>query len=79
MRSLPTFSILLVALLGTMSLGCNMTRLAANSTAVDVFAKAAPTFEKESDVELAKASGLGNIKMVEASLRWFRTMSYCLN
>ena len=64
MRSLPTFLPLLVALVATLSLGCNMTRLAANST-VDVFAKAAPTFEKESDIELAKASGLGNIKMVE--------------
>lgn len=63
MRSLPTL-LLLFAFLVINSLGCNMTTLAANST-VDVFAKAAPTFEKESDVELAKASGLGNIKMVE--------------
>lgn len=64
MRSLPTYLISLVTLVASLNLGCNMTRLAANST-VDVFAKAAPTFEKESDVELARASGLGNIKMVE--------------
>ena len=48
-------------------IGCNFTQLAANST-VDVFATAAPSFEKESDIELAKASGLANLKMVEGLL-----------
>ncbi len=55
---------LLLLLLVLLTGGCNLTQLAANST-VDVFATAAPSFEKESDVELARAAGLANLKMLE--------------
>jgi len=54
-------ALILISLIIT---GCNMTRLAANST-VDVFATAAPSFEKESDVELARVSGMANLKVIE--------------
>ena len=53
-----------LAFLGLIASGCSMTRIAANST-VDVFATAAPSFEKESDLELARVSGLANLKVIE--------------
>lgn len=47
--------------------GCSMTKLTVNQTA-KVFAKASPTFDKESDLELADLGIMANLKTLEGLL-----------
>jgi tetratricopeptide (TPR) repeat protein len=46
---------------------CSMTQFAANQT-TEVLLRAAPTYDRESDLELAERSSLSNLKMLEGLL-----------
>ena len=61
------FAMIGVTLICLLTVCCSMTRLAANQT-TKVLLKAAPTYDRESDVELAERSSLSNMKMLEGLL-----------
>jgi tetratricopeptide (TPR) repeat protein len=50
-----------------MATGCDVTKMAANQT-TEIFVKAAPTYDREADLELAEQAGLSNLKMLEGLL-----------
>ncbi|MGD8538738.1 MAG: TRAP transporter TatT component family protein [Candidatus Aminicenantes bacterium] len=56
-----------VILICLLTVNCSMTRLAADQT-TKVLLKAAPTYDRESDLELAERSSLSNMKMLEGLL-----------
>ena len=60
-------SIFLVCLLLLMANHCSMTRIAATQTTA-ILVKAAPTFDRENDLEFAEYSSLSNLKMLEGLL-----------
>ncbi len=57
----------LLCFLWVFSIGCSMTRMAANQTTA-IIIKAAPAFDRENDVELAEQAILSNLKMLEGLL-----------
>lgn len=59
--------ILTMCLLCLMATGCSMTKIAANQTTA-ILVKAAPTYDRETDLELAEQAGLSNLKMLEGLL-----------
>ncbi len=61
------FAMIGVTLICLLTVGCSMTRLAADQT-TKVLLKAAPTYDRESDLELAERSSLSNMKMLEGLL-----------
>lgn len=61
------FAIPVVCLVCLMVSNCSMTKIAADQTTA-IFEKAVPTFDRESDTELAELAGLSNLKMLEGLL-----------
>jgi hypothetical protein len=59
--------IVVLTFLALWCIGCSMTQLTVNQTA-KVFAKASPTFDKESDLELADLGIMANLKTLEGLL-----------
>ncbi len=57
----------LFCFLWLLSIGCSMTKMAANQTTA-IIIKAAPAFDRESDLELAEQAILSNLKMLEGLL-----------
>lgn len=56
-----------VLLISSLTVDCSMTRLAANQT-TKVLLRATPTYDRESDLELAERSSMSNLKMLEGLL-----------
>jgi hypothetical protein len=56
-----------ILLISLVTADCSMTRLAANQT-TEVLVRAAPTYDRESDLELAERSSMSNLKMLEGLL-----------
>ena len=63
-RILSSAPVLFLVCVVSTTAGCSLVKIAADQT-VEVFDLAAPSFDKEYDVELARAAGLANLKMVE--------------
>lgn len=63
----PCAAVALLALVTVATSACNFTKLAADQT-VSVFAQAAPSFDQEGDVDLARTAALGQLKMFEGLL-----------
>ena len=61
------YEILFIYLLCLVVVGCSMTKMTANQTA-SIFVKAAPAYDRESDLELAERATLSNLKMLEGIL-----------
>ncbi len=61
------YKIPVIYFLCLMITGCSITKMTANQTTA-ILVKAAATYDKESDLELAEQASLGNLKMLEGLL-----------
>jgi tetratricopeptide (TPR) repeat protein len=61
------YSMMVILLILLLTASCSMTRFAADQT-TKVLLKAAPTYDRESDLELAEQSSISNLKMLEGLL-----------
>ena len=59
--------VILIFLFCLMTTGCSMTKMAANQTTA-ILVKATPTYDRETDLELAEQAIVNNLKMLEGLL-----------